>query len=99
MGILKSYVRNYARPEGSIAEDYLAEESLTFCSQLKEYLNQVNRPARNDDESVSHGEIYIFKNSVRTKGGSDPAPLSRDELNQASIYVLQNCEEAWPFLE
>ncbi|XP_019236804.1 PREDICTED: uncharacterized protein LOC109217034 [Nicotiana attenuata] len=40
--ILKSYVCNYARPEGSIAEGYLAEESLTFCSRyLKEYLNQV----------------------------------------------------------
>ncbi|XP_019264950.1 PREDICTED: uncharacterized protein LOC109242560 [Nicotiana attenuata] len=98
--ILKSYVRNYARPEGSIAEGYLAEESLTFCSRyLKNISTKFNRPARNDGESVSHGEISIFKNSGWTKGGSDPAPLSRDELNQATIYVLQNCEEVWPFLE
>ncbi|XP_072074365.1 uncharacterized protein [Arachis hypogaea] len=30
---LKSYVRNKSRPEGSIAEGYLVEECLTFCSR------------------------------------------------------------------
>ena len=29
---LKKYVRNHARPEGSIAEDYIINEALTFCS-------------------------------------------------------------------
>ena len=29
---LKNYVRNKAKPEGSIAEGYVAEEALTFCS-------------------------------------------------------------------
>ncbi|XP_039138843.1 uncharacterized protein LOC120276184 [Dioscorea cayenensis subsp. rotundata] len=29
---LKGYVRNKSRPEGSIAEGYLADECLTFCS-------------------------------------------------------------------
>ncbi|KAK1379855.1 hypothetical protein POM88_026599 [Heracleum sosnowskyi] len=31
---LKSYVRNRSKPEGSIAEGYLAEECLTFCSRF-----------------------------------------------------------------
>ena len=30
---LKNYVRNKACPEGSIAEGYVADEALTFCSQ------------------------------------------------------------------
>jgi hypothetical protein len=30
---LKRYVRNRARPEGSIAEAYIADECLTFCSR------------------------------------------------------------------
>ncbi|KAH7835951.1 hypothetical protein Vadar_031397 [Vaccinium darrowii] len=30
---LKSYVRNRARPEGSIAEGYFVEECMTFCSR------------------------------------------------------------------
>lgn len=31
---LKSYVRNRSKPEGSIAEGYLAEECITFCSRF-----------------------------------------------------------------
>lgn len=34
LGKLKKYVRNRSRPEGSIAEGYLAEECLTFCSRF-----------------------------------------------------------------
>ncbi|KAK7262930.1 hypothetical protein RJT34_30511 [Clitoria ternatea] len=33
LGLLKSYVTNKARPEGSIAEGYLMQEILTFCSR------------------------------------------------------------------
>ncbi|XP_059289006.1 uncharacterized protein LOC132042500 isoform X2 [Lycium ferocissimum] len=98
--ILKSYIRNLARPEGSIDEGYLAEESLTFCSR---YLNNIstkfNRPARNGNESVPNGEMSIFKDSGRPKGGSDIAELSRHEFKQLGMYVLQNCEEVWPFIE
>ncbi|KAL9668754.1 hypothetical protein QQ045_006294 [Rhodiola kirilowii] len=50
---LKSYVNNKAKPEGSIAEGYVAEECLTFCSR---YLSGVethfNREERNFDEPV-----------------------------------------------
>ena len=31
---LKGYVKNKARPEGSIAEGYISEECLTFCSRF-----------------------------------------------------------------
>ncbi|XP_039116440.1 uncharacterized protein LOC120251851 [Dioscorea cayenensis subsp. rotundata] len=51
LGILKSYVRNKARPEGSIAEDYIAQEVLTFCSRYFENIETIwNRPRRVDDE-------------------------------------------------
>ena len=33
LGKLKSYVRNKDQAEGSIAEGYLAKESLIFCSR------------------------------------------------------------------
>ncbi|CAA0829472.1 Unknown protein [Striga hermonthica] len=33
LGKLKEYVKNRSRPEGSIAEGYLAEEGLIFCSR------------------------------------------------------------------
>ena len=34
MKTLKDYVRNYARPEGCIAESYLAEECMKFFSEF-----------------------------------------------------------------
>ncbi|GJY34770.1 uncharacterized protein Tco_0419239 [Tanacetum coccineum] len=48
---LKNYVRNKAKPEGSIAEGYVAEEALTFCSRyLKDDVEtRFNRLGRNDD--------------------------------------------------
>ena len=33
---LKEYVRNRARPEGSIAEGYVVDEALIFCSMYFE---------------------------------------------------------------
>ena len=32
-GHLKKYIRNKARPEGSIAEGYIVQEAMTFSSQ------------------------------------------------------------------
>ncbi|XP_016470962.2 uncharacterized protein LOC107793188 [Nicotiana tabacum] len=97
---LKSYVRNKNRPEGSIAEGYLTEESLTFCSRyLKNISTKFNKPTRNDDVSVSNDEMYIFKKSGQTKGASDGIRLSHDEFKQACMYVLQNYEEVSHFME
>ncbi|GJY97245.1 hypothetical protein Tco_0514155 [Tanacetum coccineum] len=47
---LKNYVRNKAKPEGSIAEGYVAEEALTFCSRyLKDDVEtRFNRLGRNE---------------------------------------------------
>ena len=48
LGALKKYIRNLARPEGSIAEANIVNEALTFCSM---YLNGIetkfNRLERN----------------------------------------------------
>lgn len=92
MGKFKAYIRNKNHPVGSIAESHLACESITFCSRyLKNIPTKFNRPSRNDDESVSNGEMSIFKG--RTNGGSNAVTLSHDEFKQACMYVLQNCEE------
>ncbi|WVZ26448.1 hypothetical protein V8G54_004992 [Vigna mungo] len=42
LGHLKTFVRNKAQLEGSIAEGYLAEESLTFCSRYIEDIETRN---------------------------------------------------------
>ena len=44
---LKRYVRNRARPEGSIAEAYVADECLTFCSKyMDDVETRFNREPR-----------------------------------------------------
>ncbi|XP_012833436.1 PREDICTED: uncharacterized protein LOC105954308 [Erythranthe guttata] len=50
MKILKDYVRNSAQPEGCIAESYLAEECVRFCSEfLKNSVKVEEKDVRNDD--------------------------------------------------
>ncbi|CAL5344683.1 unnamed protein product [Camellia sinensis] len=53
---LKSYMRNRSHPEGSIAEGYLVEECMTFCSRyLDDVESKLNRPIRNYDVSDNPG--------------------------------------------
>ena len=48
LGSLKKYVKNYARPEGSIVEAYIVNEALTFCSMyLSGIETKFNRLKRN----------------------------------------------------
>ena len=47
---LKDYVRNAAKPEGSIVEGYVVDEALTFCSRyFDDVETRFNRADRNDD--------------------------------------------------
>ncbi|GJX83218.1 zinc finger, PHD-type containing protein [Tanacetum coccineum] len=47
---LKGYVRNKAKPEGSIAEGYVVEEALNFSSHyFRDVTKKFNRPGRNVD--------------------------------------------------
>jgi hypothetical protein len=72
-------VRNKASPEGCIAEGYIAEELLTFCSRYLESSRTVfNRPVRNPDDA--RGEVKSFN-------------LDEKSLAQAHRYILFNSDE------
>ena len=101
--ILKSYVRNKAKPEGSIAEAYIADECLTFCSR---YLNEIdtkfNRIARNEDRNSVCGDnerLEIFSHSGRPLGAPRQNTLTVEVKRAAHLYILNNCSEVWPFIE
>nr|GEW33570.1 hypothetical protein [Tanacetum cinerariifolium] len=65
---LKSYVRNRVQPEGSIAEAYIKDECLTFCSRYFEGVETLfNRPSRND-EHILDKEMYILNMGGRKLG-------------------------------
>ncbi|KAL6564989.1 hypothetical protein OROMI_016439 [Orobanche minor] len=54
LGSLKPHVRNRNRPEGSMAEGYIAEECLNFCSHyLADYVGtKFNRLSRNEVDAM-----------------------------------------------
>lgn len=94
MKTLKGYVKNRARPEGCIAECYLAEERMRFCSAyIKKAADIGVRSNRNDDlenelveegRPISHGEEKILEDHV---------------LQAAHRYVLFNTAEVEPYLQ
>ena len=55
MGTFKNSMRNRARPEGSIAEAYVANGTLTFCSR---YIEDVDTRF-NRDAHVSSEDGYL----------------------------------------
>ncbi|XP_057723796.1 uncharacterized protein LOC130939727 [Arachis stenosperma] len=60
LGHLKSYVRNKAKSEGSIAKGYVAKEALTFCSRYLEGIEtRFNRPPRVDDRSDDNYSTHV----------------------------------------
>ncbi|KAE8734333.1 hypothetical protein F3Y22_tig00000773pilonHSYRG00216 [Hibiscus syriacus] len=59
LGKLKSYCRNKSYPEGSIAEGYLAEECMTFCSR---YLTR-GRTTLKELYQLPHGNrVKVLRN-------------------------------------
>lgn len=100
---MKSYVRNKSQPEGSIAEGYLAEEVLTFCSQyLNEIETRISRPACVDDYPDERDSSHIstlFPPIGRAIGAFSTFDLSTVEKTQAHRYVLLNCPQVKTYNE
>ncbi|KAK2967228.1 hypothetical protein RJ640_026589 [Escallonia rubra] len=100
LATLKSYVRNRSRPEGSIAEGYIAEECLTFCSL---YLGdnvetKFNWKTRNDSSEGVNSGLPIFLNPGRPLGKAEMGSLDDETLAKAHLYVLFNCDDVAPYI-
>ena len=93
LGTFKGYVRNRARPEGSIAEAYIATEALTFCSR---YVETADQPSKKVGEKNS--ELNVFDPAVRVTGKSRQDDKPKD-LDKMVCYVLNNCHEILPYIE
>jgi hypothetical protein len=50
---VKGYVWNKAHPEGSIAEGYILEECLTFCSRFLDVDTKDNRVDRHETVTIN----------------------------------------------
>lgn len=89
MGILKHYVRNRARPEGSIVEGYVTEEVVGFCVDYMARLDPVGVP-----RSVHEGKL----GGVGTSGLVKFRPTNT-EYSQAHFTVMNHMNEITPYME
>ncbi|XP_074266925.1 uncharacterized protein LOC141590217 [Silene latifolia] len=97
---LKSYVRNRGRPEGSIAEGYLIEECMNFCSRYVDG-GKTRCSKDTDDEIASDGTKnrgnVVFSNIGHPLGGKRQRSgkvFTLDTLlgEQAHRYALLNSD-------
>ena len=84
--ILKSYVRNSLYPEGSIAEGYLKEESIEFCSEF--YSGSSRTAGLPKDEEKISGPI----------GGVTMKSVTEKEGDEVHLLVLHNNSEVEPYV-
>jgi hypothetical protein len=91
---LKNYVRNKARPEGSIAEGYAADEALTFCSRyLKGVPTRFNRPDRNEDAPIPEREFDVFQSLCTPISKGFDRTLDCDLSAKLNWFILNNSSE------
>ncbi|XP_056695544.1 uncharacterized protein [Spinacia oleracea] len=90
---LKSHVTNKAQPEGSIAEGFLLEETIRFCSRYLQGVTTIfNIPKRMDDD-IPNPNDYLFYSGGRVIGKEVSVRLDDKTLKQAHRYVLLHCDE------
>ncbi|GJS62682.1 hypothetical protein Tco_0657466 [Tanacetum coccineum] len=85
-----------AKPEGSIAEGYVAEEALTFCSRyLKDDVEtRFNRPGRNDDGLPEQTDKFqVFRSVCKPTGRMKETRLTTDVMQAVVWFVLNNSPE------
>ncbi|GJV03335.1 signal peptide peptidase-like protein 2 [Tanacetum coccineum] len=91
---LKNYVRNKAKPEGSIAEGYVAKEALTFSSHyFRDVTMKFNCPDRNVDCPPPTCQFQVFKSLCKSIGLRSVIRIDHQELKKVIWYVLHNSPE------
>nr|GFA57434.1 hypothetical protein [Tanacetum cinerariifolium] len=91
---LKGYVRNKAKPKGSIAKGYVAEEALTFSSHyFRDVTTKFNRPDRNVDHPFPTCQFQVFQSVCKSIGLWSVIQFDAQELNKVKWYVLHNSPE------
>ncbi|KAL4555368.1 hypothetical protein LXL04_037986 [Taraxacum kok-saghyz] len=90
MKTLKGYVRNYHRPRGCIAECYVAEEALEFCSDYLKNMRSIGNAHERVDDRIRTG-----KPLSRATTEVVDAKL----LDQAHLYILRNTADLEPFIK
>lgn len=95
MKTLKSFVKNFARPEACMAEGYMAAECIAFCLEfLKTSVPVLETANRNEDVDLDE---HILEGRPIHK--ATEVTLSDKELDIAHRYVLMNTGVVNPYVE
>ena len=98
---MENFLRNKARPEGSIAEAYLESEMLAFWER---FMDDV-QTRYNQDNNMSHdgptdGDTSIFMYGVKPIGSTRVKDITdKATIDALAWYVLNNCDEVGPYVE
>jgi len=98
--MLKNLLRNRARPEGSIVEAYLENETLAFWER---FMDDV-KTRYNRDDNMSHdgpapGETSVFMHGVKPIGQIRVKDIKdKVKINKLAWYVLNNYDEVGPYV-
>lgn len=91
LGKLKSYVRNRSKPEGSIAEGYLAEECVTFCSRFLSAEVPTGNTIYSTNFEKATGEVEYHIGTGKNKDGKI-FKLKDSDWEASHRYVLFNSD-------
>ncbi|TYK02903.1 transposase [Cucumis melo var. makuwa] len=93
MKFLKNYVRNRHRLEGCIAESYIVEEAIEFCSDFLSGVDPVGLGIDRLDASLDNSSF------VRPLSAGVSFKPEQDLLYQAHRYVLANTIDVQPYID
>lgn len=88
---LKGFVKNKAKPEGSMAQGYLREESIGFINEyLSEYTATTKRAWDDKEEPAMYDEIL--------EGAKKDRPMTAEFRKLIHGFVLNNTEHMVPYV-
>ncbi|PKA50214.1 hypothetical protein AXF42_Ash017808 [Apostasia shenzhenica] len=96
--VLKEYVSNKTYPEGSIAEDYIAEEGITFCSKYLE-VHYATFDMHNNNPSTINQSNYLFGSAGTGIGKEEIIVLDEKSLIQIHRFILRHCDQIESYRE
>ncbi|CAM8965697.1 unnamed protein product [Rhodiola kirilowii] len=97
LGKYKKFVRNTRYPEGCIAKEYIAQESVMYC---KLYMGEIEGKSHIDDEvEEDNFDISVVSNVIKPMGSNRRFRLNNNDIDLIHWCVMENCEEAREYIK
>lgn len=91
MKVIKGHVRNRSRPEGCIAEETIAEETIEFFSEYHKSMETIGLPHdKHETDENEDGKPWSAGKS---------SEVSKELFQKAHLYIIQNTDEIVPYIE